>query len=163
MIRILHLSDFHFQEKTAWDSEPILEKLAQALRGVQGQQPVDVVVVTGDIAQSGKPVEYAIARQWFEQLLRILGDLPRERILFVPGNHDVNREKVSRAAKALQASFLQGSSVDQKAIAEVLADGDDQEVLLKRLVDYQAFVNHFQPRALPWWHQVLEMDAGRSG
>lgn len=162
MIRILHLSDFHFQDKTAWDSQPILDKLLQALGELHQQRSVDAVVVTGDIVQSGKQVEYEAAKRWFEQLLKVL-DLPKDRILFVPGNHDVDRGKVSHGAKAFQKEIFQANPLDQSLIAKVLAGGDDQEMLLKRFCDYQAFVNQFQPRALPWWHQILDLDGHRLG
>jgi 3',5'-cyclic AMP phosphodiesterase CpdA len=64
-IRILHLSDFHLREKTRWDSDPVLDGLAETIRRIVAEGPKPgVVAITGDIAFSGKAAEYEVARRW---------------------------------------------------------------------------------------------------
>ena len=54
-IRILHLSDFHFDETRTWEADPVLRGLATKVRALadEGNRP-DFVAVTGDTGQNGK-------------------------------------------------------------------------------------------------------------
>ena len=107
-IRILHLSDFHFSEKKAWDADPVMQQLATAIGQdvAEGLTP-DLVAITGDLAFSGRKKEYDSAREWLEQRLwPQLAGLDRDRLLLVPGNHDVDREAIKRSAKALRIALL---------------------------------------------------------
>jgi 3',5'-cyclic AMP phosphodiesterase CpdA len=64
VIRILHLSDLHFSEDRRWDSEPVLSGLVEKANELdRNRLAPDVVVITGDIAQSGKPSEYRLASE----------------------------------------------------------------------------------------------------
>jgi 3',5'-cyclic AMP phosphodiesterase CpdA len=69
-IRILHLSDFHFSDKKAWDSDPVMNALARHIGNevTDGLKP-DLVAITGDLAFSGKAEEYAAARKWLQKTL----------------------------------------------------------------------------------------------
>ncbi len=67
-----------------------LEKLS-----VQGVPQVDLVVLSGDIAETGRRSEYAAADAFVRALLDANG-LPPERLVLVPGNHDCNWD-LSRA------------------------------------------------------------------
>src|SRR5262245_51065161 len=54
--------------------------------------PADGVLVTGDIAFSGRPNEYEAIAPWLQQVLDMsCGD--DAKVLMVPGNHDVDRTK----------------------------------------------------------------------
>ena len=96
----LHISDLHFRTSQAYDANVVLRAL---LRDVaerieqEGLQP-DFLAVSGDIAFSGQPAEYDLARRFFDDLLRTT-ELPKERLFLVPGNHDVNRSLVSRGRR----------------------------------------------------------------
>ena len=58
-IRLLHLSDVHFSEGKRWDADPVLRALAGFIRTQVGAGLApDLVVITGDLAFSGKPEEY---------------------------------------------------------------------------------------------------------
>lgn len=76
MITIAHVSDLHLDRGP--HAAERAGRVAGYLRAMPG--PVDVVLVTGDIADHGKPDEY-------EEAARCL-DLPYE-VLVLPGNHDV--------------------------------------------------------------------------
>jgi hypothetical protein len=73
-----------------------LPKVERLLKDVQqqieesGTQP-DFIAVTGDIAYSGQASEYALAAKLFDILLERLR-ITRDRLLIVPGNHDIDRE-----------------------------------------------------------------------
>jgi len=98
-IEILHLSDIHFKEKKDEDRKAFREDvrakmLAQIKVHISKNKPnLDFVAVTGDIAFSGK--EYEEAKSFFDDLKSILPEKPV--FLPVPGNHDVDRDYVSKA------------------------------------------------------------------
>ncbi|BCY10438.1 metallophosphoesterase [Actinoplanes sp. L3-i22] len=72
-MRILHLSDTHLTREPG----PAHETLRQLLRDCADIPDVDVVVVTGDVADDGSPEAYRAARE-------IIG----RPAIFAAGNHD---------------------------------------------------------------------------
>ncbi|MGH8459743.1 MAG: metallophosphoesterase family protein, partial [Nevskiales bacterium] len=50
----------------------------------------DLVIASGDLAELGKKKEFDDVLEFFGLLTAAL-DLPRERVVIVPGNHDINR------------------------------------------------------------------------
>lgn len=104
-ITILHLSDIQFGVNhrfglTAasldgkWDT--LLERLKLDLGEMKKDyslQP-DLVVMTGDLAEWGKKTEFEQVFEFVVQLAEFL-NIGRERIVLVPGNHDINRDLCS--------------------------------------------------------------------
>ena len=166
VIRILHLSDFHFRAETQWSATPVLVELSEAVGSlVQDGLAPDLVAMTGDIAFSGKEEEYGLAREWIEGgLLKALPKgFRKNRILIVPGNHDSDRRVVKTAAKATQTSLLDMGS--QKQIAEILYDPDERDVLLRRHTRFLDFANHFRAPSkrldVPWWSCAMGLKGSR--
>jgi formylglycine-generating enzyme required for sulfatase activity/predicted phosphodiesterase len=167
-IRLLHLSDIHFRADKACDAEPVRRDLARFVgREVERGLTPDLVVITGDLAFSGTDDEYAMARAWLEdQLWPVLtsdssSPLPRERLLLVPGNHDANRQKISRGATSIQKDLLSDQSQD--LIAEILGDAGDRTTVIGRHQAYLSFYGDWlgAPQALPWWQRALELHGQR--
>lgn len=157
-MRILHLSDFHFSEGRAWDQDPVLRGLVKNVEGfVKTGLAPDLVAVTGDIADRGLRAEYAIAEQWFRERLLPATGITGDRLLFVPGNHDVDRGAVKKVALATQDSLLRDQ--DQETIAAVLGDPEEREPLLRRHAAWIAFANRFRadPIDVPWWSAVVDI------
>src|SRR5262245_45276346 len=101
-VTILHVSDMQFGKHHRFGrlglggaDEPfdtLLKRLTDdldTLRKDEGLEP-DLVALTGDLAEWGKPKEYADVLGFCEGVQRHLG-LGRDRILVIPGNHDINR------------------------------------------------------------------------
>lgn len=91
-MRILHLSDLHRAGssetlKAIWNGpQSALRKLPEA------EQKFDFIVVSGDLAGAARPGEYDELLEFTStSLLPLLRDPEaRERVVFVPGNHDVD-------------------------------------------------------------------------
>ena len=91
-MRILHLSDLHRAGSTEtlkaiWNGpQSALRKLPEA------EQRFDLIVVSGDLAGSAQPAEYAELHEFaVTGLLPLLREPEaRARVVFVPGNHDVD-------------------------------------------------------------------------
>ena len=90
--RILHLSDLHFgggKKKGYPSPESCINTLGRGLIK-SGFLPIDLVVITGDIAHKGNsPEGFKKAQRSLKDLMRKLNLGPRH-FFFVPGNHDVN-------------------------------------------------------------------------
>lgn len=95
---ILHLSDLHFGSKSRFQGRDraelgraFAEDVVSSRAGVDAfrEAPVRLVVVSGDIAETGKPAEFALGLEFLKALLDGL-QLPAERCVFVPGNHDIS-------------------------------------------------------------------------
>jgi len=91
-IRFLHLSDLHLVPPATrrYDQSRVLDGLLALLARDRPTFPLDLVFVTGDLAQSGKPDEYALIIELLTKLMTTTG-VPAERVFVVPGNHDVDR------------------------------------------------------------------------
>ena len=120
-ITILHLSDPQFGHNHLFGSsgltvgdqhmDSLFARLHEDLRGLAeagGLRP-DLVVVSGDLAEWARPSEFEQVRDFLEQLAAAL-DLPRRRVLVVPGNHDISRA-------ACNAYFLQCEASEQQPMA----------------------------------------------
>ena len=110
----LHLSDLQFGKhhrfpQTGSFYDTLLSRLLDDLEVLSrrhGMAP-NAVVISGDIAETGAPKEFAQARAFLDGLLQQTG-IRRERVVLVPGNHDVNRMLCQAArlrALALSESF----------------------------------------------------------
>jgi len=163
-IRILHLSDFHFSTRSQWDADPILRALAGFIADDAAKHDLypDLVVITGDLAQSGKSTEYKLARQWLDELWpRLTRDpatpLPRDRLLLVPGNHDVDRDLIEPGARDAHQALLAAKT--QEAVTERLQSRTTRELLFKRHAAYLKCYGDWLGRrqTLPWWQRRIRL------
>ncbi|WP_437707827.1 metallophosphoesterase [Sorangium sp. So ce448] len=92
-IRFLHLSDIHLrpQRVKRYDQDRVLRGLLEFLERDRAEFPLDLVFLTGDLAQSGKREEYALVVDFLRKLIEVTG-VPPERLFVIPGNHDVDRD-----------------------------------------------------------------------
>ena len=88
----LHISDFHFRAGgDGFSQEVSCDALVRDIPlRLSDEFPLQFIVVTGDIAFSGKTSEYELASTFLASLLDKLG-LDTGRLCIVPGNHDVDR------------------------------------------------------------------------
>jgi 3',5'-cyclic AMP phosphodiesterase CpdA len=103
----LHLSDLHAcKPRTGWDAKRVTDSLCVDLRKMQADYSLrpDLVFFTGDAAfgQIGKERGKAIVDQFREahDFLTAVRqafepELPQRDLFLVPGNHDVNRERIT--------------------------------------------------------------------
>jgi len=98
---ILHLSDPHFVSPTKNRNQHVwrLEgesgetaTLADAIKRAIGDQPVGLVIVTGDLTFTGSEEEFHSAATSLNKLSGLL-DLDSDRFIIIPGNHDIQWTK----------------------------------------------------------------------
>jgi endonuclease/exonuclease/phosphatase family metal-dependent hydrolase len=106
-VTVLHLSDLHFGEGAREDVDwkAWLEAATRSTRADRLKRYIkalprcpDYVVVSGDISIAGKPAGMKQFREMVTQLIRDHALPPADRIVVVPGNHDVTRKLGDRFA-----------------------------------------------------------------
>ena len=107
MLTWLHLSDLHAcKPRTGWDAKRVTDTLRTDLERMQNQHGLrpDLIFFTGDAAfgQIGNKRGEAIVDQFREahDFLTAVREvfnpaIDQRNVFLVPGNHDVNREKIT--------------------------------------------------------------------
>lgn len=97
-LTVLHVSDLQFGKHhrfadPAGGFDTLLRRLCDDLDVLAGDHGLipDVVALTGDLAERGKRAEFEQVAVFCEQLRDHL-KLDPDRLLIVPGNHDINRK-----------------------------------------------------------------------
>lgn len=141
-IAILHLSDIHFSEK----QNPILDhprSVSSTLFSYLPQVSAAMIVITGDIAQSGKTNEYEHAKNFIKKLIENIKnekDLP-VYVILAPGNHDCDFEgdqeariavigNVANKAGAIPPSYIEAGVAVQKNFFKFRAELEDPSIIV---------------------------------
>ena len=148
-LRLLHLSDIHFQnlgQKDYLDNnsdlrnelEFDLEKIVSEIGSI------NAVLISGDIAYSAKEEEYLKATDWLETICKICGCL-EENVLPVCGNHDVNRDAIGAMLCATHEKFkeLRNRIEIDKELHKYLMQDEDFSILLSPLKNYYSFAQKY--------------------
>ena len=80
MLRLLHLADIHFGAENTL--------AAAAAVNYARSEPFDLLVLSGDVTQDGRSIEFEAAARWFAAL-------PGPKMV-TPGNHDIPRAPLAR-------------------------------------------------------------------
>lgn len=146
-ITILHLSDLQFGKST--DAFPSLQGslLVDDLAKLKSATPLhpQLIVVSGDLSRSGSPKEFENARHFLERLTTLLKLTP-DRVVLVPGNHDVNR-------MACQAYFNACSANDEKPVPPFSPKWKNYDDMCRRF--YQDSARVYES---PWhWVEIPDL------
>jgi Icc protein len=160
-VRILHLSDCHIPRVSGIGSAGVDARatLAQLLTDCRHLEGIDVVVVSGDVADDGSCEGYASA-------LELIGRFARDRGIpqvYCPGNHD-DRD----AFAAVLGSGHLGQGGDQAGCLAPGADGERaavSEVAGYRVITLDSLVpgqvhGRISEAQLAWLRQILAQPSG---
>ena len=118
MQTILHLTDTHF----GWEGDSpsglaerkvCLEGLLVELEKLESPWKPTIICLTGDIGWKGVVSDYAAAKEWLDQLLKVCG-LSYDSLIVCAGNHDVVRpiaKKLSRPESAAESDEVLAAPV----------------------------------------------------
>lgn len=164
LFRWIHLSDIHTghgDKAYGWDQGLVLAEIVRDIarqRKAQPDPPIDAVLVTGDIANTGagrNATEYDDAAAWLRHVGEAAG-VTAAQIFLVPGNHDVNRGVDNDdAVKQLVTDLRDG----KKSLDDALDDPGQRAMLARRMERYLAFASAFAPAGaverLHWTHRFV--------
>ncbi len=119
---LIQISDIHFFDA----ADAVLKRTAEISAAVQPLLPVAtrvIIIVTGDIAQSGKAAEYGLAKGFILAIATDIEDRHGQQpeIITVPGNHDADfssprarvRTRVLKTLKDEPASGIELEDVEE--------------------------------------------------
>src|SRR5579859_1686202 len=167
--RFVHLSDIHFGQEKKDGSRVTHDTVRKALvadvaKMATKRGRASRVLVTGDIAFSGKQNEYHTAAEWLE-ILTDACKCDRTEVSTIPGNHDCDLAALNNHAKITYASLR--ASPDQQAIANfngIVEDGEAGSPFLPKLKTYREFASgfgsDFESGARPCWIRSFELPGG---
>ncbi len=103
ILRILHLSDiqegmFGVKNERPQRYQDLLADLGLQFEHIHKKNPIDIIIITGDLTSKGDVKEFEIlSNEFIPMLFKIFinssNPIPPERYLVVPGNHDLEWEK----------------------------------------------------------------------
>lgn len=142
----IHLSDIHFgQEKTVGDvfvnndaRDQLIDDASKIMRSLG--RKADGIIVTGDIAYSGKPQQYKDAATWLDLLAEKVGGEIYE-VQVVPGNHDIDRDEITGATKLMLDEVV---AKGESELNKFLEEEGDRELLYRRFKAYRDFANGYR-------------------
>jgi predicted phosphodiesterase len=134
----LHLSDFHFRKQEPWSAKIVLRELLKDIeertdRVDPSLEQIDLIFITGDVSFSGCHKEYELAAAFLKQLRSTMKGFRKTRLFIVPGNHDVNRQKVHPHTKK---NLLE----DRESVDEIYYTHKTRADFLHRFQDYRQFI-----------------------
>lgn len=137
----VHVSDIHFgQEKDdrvhihTDVKRQLIADARDAISSIAGGV-AHGILVTGDIAHSGTCAEYEDAGKWLDELAAGIG-VEIHCVQMVPGNHDLDRSKLSFAGKAILDHIRAGGAQEYE---KILNNPTDRAALFARLEEYERF------------------------
>lgn len=144
MIRLIHISDLHLESETpSHDKENIIRALIEDLKKYVDDSTL--LFFTGDILDKGGLgfKNKTEAFNTFEELFikPIIESNPSlcGKIFFVPGNHDVFREKIDTYAE----SGIRQDLNNEQSVDAFIKTNRTNSRYLDRLEDYKIFENYF--------------------
>jgi GTPase-associated adaptor domain/Calcineurin-like phosphoesterase len=167
MLTFVHISDLHIGQdgpaEVDRDRDP-REELIEDCRRVTAQLDGEVsgVLISGDIAHSGIPDEYEMAREWIGRLCEEL-DTAEENVWCVPGNHDFHRAARTDLWRSACAQLRECPLEEIDIHLGGYLASVDKDVLLGPLVPYHEFAAKFE--CLPEgpvqvWDDDFELEQG---
>jgi len=137
----LHLSDWH-QKGQEFDRKIVRDALIKDIETRSKIDPaltnIDFVVFSGDVTYSGKQDEFQTAiTEFFNPVLNTVG-LGPDRLIIVPGNHDLEWSVLDLLPTNLLEKFDSSAKV-----TEWLTDSRKRRALLEPMAKYSQFVREY--------------------
>lgn len=133
-LNILHISDSHIQKKDITEIREIVYKMIDDINKVQEEQNIniDLICFTGDLIQRGdKSIDdegqWGLAMDILVSPLLNALNLPLDRFIFVPGNHEVDIRKIVRALE---------NGLQEKSLDKIKSLMDEFDPSYKSRLDY---------------------------
>jgi predicted MPP superfamily phosphohydrolase len=120
-LSILHLSDFHISAKNVEHIKERLKKVSERILPLIDTKGVNVIVVSGDIANHGKQEEFDLFRKCLNEFRSALISKKPHTIyeVIVPGNHDCDFDLDNSVSRNCRDTIRIDSEIDDALINEL--------------------------------------------
>jgi hypothetical protein len=119
---LIQLSDIHFRASGDYAMSRS-SSIVDAVKDLEPELAACIVLITGDVANTGSVEEYNAAYEFIEQVRgRLREDLPRQvptYFVSIPGNHDCDLRNDQSARDVIRSSLANDSGPIGGAIVEV--------------------------------------------
>lgn len=167
---IIHLTDMHIMES----GNTLLKKadaIFAACRSIISQSDKVVIVISGDIAYSGKVEEYDLASSFINKIRDAVSNYTSDsvEVLCVPGNHDCDFSNVGKVRSRLLSTVRYDEDIDSDTIDEICAvqknfekfasqyiDIDCKNLCMKKIVDFNKKKVAFNLVNTAWMSEMYE-------
>jgi calcineurin-like phosphoesterase family protein len=169
-LKIVHLSDIHFRNEDKLiginsDDNMREDVVRELIRFSNEFGAIDAMIVSGDIAFSGKIEEFAIARKWLYSILERTRS-PNAKIIVCPGNHDVDQAVLNDAILDMHDKVRSEKDVEKRQSMLLARLGKEQsrDLLMSALGNYNDFAVEFACEFYPdrsrytWFHDLTLND-----
>lgn len=157
---LIHISDVHFR---AGHTPKPIDRVLAAIRGLNLEPSSISLVLTGDVAYSGKPDEYKNADKYFSDLCEEISSEFRIecKVIVCPGNHDCDFPE-DTAVRDLVIEKIRSSGTFPESEAMVNQCTCVQDPFFKwigRLETSQSIPSH----RLAWTTEIIAQDGTKIG
>lgn len=136
-MKILHLSDMHFTANGI-SQDVVISSLSKKIENLcKEEEKPNIIVISGDIAFSGKAEEYAKAKEFIDKIALFCG-ISLENIFIIPGNHDVDRSKIEKKYFNWYYKFTR-----EEELNDVLTTPEAMEVIKGGTKEYFEFIKQY--------------------
>lgn len=167
----LHLSDIHFRKKAGEIYDEFLgvrNELELDLRHFSTEHfgKITAILITGDIAYSGHPDEYAFATSWIAKIAKLIGLDPEADVYLIPGNHDIERKVVadSLTIQGYHATLrAPNKDVNESLVGYLEKDEEAKRIIFKPLKNFNDFAAKYQCDSSaehPYWEYPFKLNDG---
>jgi calcineurin-like phosphoesterase family protein len=168
-VLFLHLSDIHFSraknDVVYGVDENVRHELELDLAEKRQQLGlVDAILVSGDIAFSGRAEQYENAHKWLKTLCGVTG-CEEDFVWIIPGNHDIDRKAYEDPlVEAVHERLRHANNADFDQVVENhLKNETSRNVLYAAQKNYRNLAKRFKCLPAPgklYWEQDLLLNDG---
>ena len=155
----LHLSDWH-QKTPKFNREIVRDALIRDIDQRTLIDPsleqVDFIVFSGDLAYKGDKDEYKAAEEHLLGPLLKATNLMPDRLFFVPGNHDLNRDTVVEMLPV----ELQKPLNSEVLVHKWLTNTGKLARVLEPFEAYREFISNYNNQSTPDYASIRNFEAG---
>lgn len=160
-LKFLHLSDLHFKAETTdttfdHHSDARAKVIDTVAREVYRSGAFSGILVTGDIAFSGKAKDYSFPKRWLYDVVKA-AQCDVSQVRCIPGNHDVDRDVATSDPMLRDAIESVRATIPADEATKRFEDyvKNSSERMFASFCDYNAFAKEFQsttegPNAVVW-------------
>jgi predicted phosphodiesterase len=143
-MNILHITDFHYTRSNQLQIK-VIQSIISTIQELKSK--IDLVFFTGDLVQAGDNLEIfnEASDMLFNEISKKL-DVPKENIIFCPGNHDINRELIHSAAQ----SYFDRNIISNDTLNHFYSNKNDSMYIdsLKPSSNYMTFLKSYHNESI---------------
>lgn len=148
-LKLLHLSDLHFRDGFHDDPSKWATQIVDDLHYELKVTEISGIIISGDLTTKASETEFKYAREFLQIILRELNCSP-DRLLIVPGNHDLNWDNTKSSYKPYRKNQIQINEND----IHTFEDGNYIEIasnedIIKKFESFSKFINDIKGMPYP--------------